>query len=201
MQSSIIDCLKSWTNPSRIEQISLWKLRRYGGVMTYTAQFTLIAAGQVAFQCGCTAPDHRRVTRWLCYAHRMHPGVQENVHEQQQKQPSAQLQENPRSKDECRWRSIVTQASEECKAELSRYCLPRAQFTCLWNGEALSFVGGLHHRAVELQTGRATSGPRSAVTLFWTKHEDGSDTKTSSSELGERVPCPTQSRNSPARNT
>jgi len=53
--------------------------------MTYTAQFALIASDKTAFGWSQITADYGGGARWFGCAHRVHPGVQQNVHEQQEK--------------------------------------------------------------------------------------------------------------------
>ena len=82
VQRRIIDGLKRGPNPPRIQQGALGKLRGDDGVMSNPAKLALIAGVEAGTRLRGTAGD--REARGVRCADRMHQGVQQNVHKQQQ---------------------------------------------------------------------------------------------------------------------
>lgn len=50
LQRRVVNGLKSGSNPTRIEQSGLGKLRCHDGVMSYATQFALVARENPAFR-------------------------------------------------------------------------------------------------------------------------------------------------------
>lgn len=81
--------------PARVEQFGAGKCGGNFGVVPDATKLALVDGARGAIRAARGVYRVRRAVRWLGGADGMHPGVQHDVHKQQQQQPSTQFQATP----------------------------------------------------------------------------------------------------------